>query len=111
MEMSEAIEIADQCNVGLVSVRNSNHSSLDAYYIQLEAEANKISIVTSNATPLVVPHGGMLPVLGTNPFSFGAPVRGGQSILTNFSTSAISGSMIRKAITDSEQNTLRIGTR
>ncbi len=100
MAMSKAIEIADQRGVGLVGVRNSNHSSVGAYYIQLAAEANKISMVTSNAFPLVVPQGGMSPVLGTNPFSFGAPVRGGQSILVDFSTSATSGAMIRKAITD-----------
>jgi LDH2 family malate/lactate/ureidoglycolate dehydrogenase len=54
----------------------------------------------SNAFPLVVPHGGMSPVLGTNPLSFGAPVRGGQSILIDLSTSAITGAIIRKAITE-----------
>ena len=107
LAMSKAIEIADKVGVGLVGVQNSNHFGANSYYNQLAAEANKISIVTTNSFPIVAPHGGMSPVFGTNPFAFGAPVRNGQSILVDFSTSGISGAMIRKAIAD--KRTIPIG--
>ncbi len=107
MAMSKAIETADKYGVGVVGVQNSNHFGANAYYNQLAAQAGKISIVTTNSYPLVVPQGGMSPVFGTNPFAFGAPVKGGQSILVDFSTSGISGAAIRKTIAD--QSTLPIG--
>lgn len=107
LAMSKAIEKADKGGIGLVCVKNSNHFGANSYYNQLAAEANKISIVTTNSFPIVVPHGGMSPVFGTNPFAFGAPVRNGQSILVDFSTSGASGAMIRKAAAD--HSTIPIG--
>jgi ureidoglycolate dehydrogenase (NAD+) len=107
MAMLKAIEIADKFGVGVVGVQNSNHFGANSYYNQLAAQAGKISIVTTNSFPLVVPHGGMSPVLGTNPFAFGAPVIGSQSILIDFSTSGISGAMIRKALAN--KSTLPMG--
>lgn len=98
--MAKAIDIADTCGVGIVGVQNSNHFGAGAYYAHLAAEAKKISIVTTNSFPLVVPHGGISPVFGTNPFTFGAPVKDGQSILADFSTGAVSGATFRKAIAD-----------
>lgn len=105
--MSKAIEMADRYGIGLVGVQNSNHFGANSYYNQLAAEANKISIVTTNSFPIVAPHGGMSPIFGTNPLAFGAPVRNGQSILVDFSTSGISGAMIRKATAN--QSTIPIG--
>ena len=99
-EKVKAIELADTCGVGIVGVQNSNHFGAGAYYAHLAAEAKKISIVTTNSFPLVVPHGGISPVFGTNPITFGAPVIDGPSILADFSTGAMSGATFRNAIAD-----------
>ena len=107
LAMSRAIEVAEKYGVGVVGVQNSNHFGANSYYNHIAAEANKISIVTTNSFPIVAPHGGMSPVFGTNPFAFGAPVKSGQSILVDFSTSGISGAMIRKAAAD--KSTIPIG--
>lgn len=98
--MSRAMEIADKHGVGLVGVNESNHFGAGAYYIQMAAEKNNISLVTTNSFPLVAPHRGISPVLGTNPIAFGAPMRNGQSILIDFSTGALAGATIRKAIAE-----------
>jgi LDH2 family malate/lactate/ureidoglycolate dehydrogenase len=100
LAMAKAIDIADERGIGLVGVQNSNHFGAGAYYMQMAAEKKKISLVTSNSVPRVVPHGGSTPVLGTNPFAFGAPVKDDRSILVDFSTGAMAGSTIRKAIED-----------
>jgi LDH2 family malate/lactate/ureidoglycolate dehydrogenase len=107
LAMMKAIEMADIGGVGLVAVQNSNHFGANSYYNQMAAKANKISIVTTNSFPIVAPHGGMSPVFGTNPFAFGAPVRSGQTILVDFSTSGISGAMIRKFA--AEKKTIPLG--
>lgn len=96
--MSKAIELAGIHGVGVVGVCASNHFGSGAYYLQLAAEANQLSLVTSNSVPKVAPQGGMTAVLGTNPISFGAPTKNGESILVDFSTGALAGSTIRKAV-------------
>ena len=98
--MSKAIELADTYGVGVVGVSGSNHFGSGAYYLHLAAKANQLSLVTSNSVPKVAPHGGMTAVLGTNPIAFGAPTQNGQSILIDFSTGALAGSTVRKAIAE-----------
>ena len=98
--MSKAIEIAAKQGVGMIGVYESNHFGAGAYYIQMAAEKNMISFVTTNSFPLVAPHGGIAPVFGTNPMAFGAPVKNNQSILVDFSTGALAGATIRRAIAE-----------
>jgi len=105
--MLKAIEIADESGIGLVGVRQANHFGAAAYYVHLAAERGKLGLAVSNSFPRVAPHGGVTPVLGTNPFAFGAPLRQGHSILVDLSTSAIAGSSIRQA--DREQRSLPPG--
>lgn len=95
--MSKAIDIADQRGTGLVGVSHSNHFGSAAYYVDLAAQSNKLGFAFSNSAPHVAPFGGISPVLGTNPFAFGAPMKNRKSLLVDFSTGASSGSMIMKA--------------
>lgn len=97
LAMDRAIAAADEHGIGLVAVSHSNHFGAAAYYVQRAAQSRKIGIAVSNAYPHVAPSGGIDAVLGTNPFAFAAPARNGQSLLIDLSTSASSGSMIRKA--------------
>ena len=98
--MSEAIGMAREYGVGMVGVRGSNHFGAGAYYVNLAASNNQIGIAMSNSVPKVAPHGGTTPVLGTNPFAFGAPTKNGCAILADFSTSSIPGSKVIEAITE-----------
>lgn len=100
--MSRAIEIAEKQGVGVVAVLRSNHFGTGAYYVDLATRKNKIGIALSNSTPRVAPHAGTTAVLGTNPFSFGAPTKGAKPVLVDFSTSMISGSAIRQAIEEKQ---------
>jgi len=98
--MGKAIEISDRYGVGLVGVCDSNHFGTGAYYIQMAAQNHKLAWAVSNSYPRVAPHGGLTAALGTNPFAFGAPTRQGQSILVDFSTGALAGSTIKKAVAE-----------
>jgi LDH2 family malate/lactate/ureidoglycolate dehydrogenase len=107
LAMTEASRLAKNNGVGVVVVRNSNHFGAGAYYVNLAASQNQIGIAVSNSVPKVAPYGGTTPVLGTNPFAFGAPTENGQAILADFSTSAILGSKVIEAI--AEKRTLPQG--
>jgi LDH2 family malate/lactate/ureidoglycolate dehydrogenase len=100
--MQKSIEMARQFGVGLVAVRNSKHYGAGAYYAQLAAREDMLGIALTNSARRVAAYGGTTPVFGTNPFAFGAPLRSGESVLIDFSTSAMSGSMIRKGAETNE---------
>jgi ureidoglycolate dehydrogenase (NAD+) len=95
--MARAIELARTTGVGLVAVRNSNHYGAGAYFVQMAAREGMVGFAFTNATRRVAAHGGISPIFGTNPVTFGAPLQSGDSVLIDFSTGAMAGSVIRKA--------------
>jgi len=93
-----AIAMARDTGIGIAGVRNSNFFGAGAYYVKLAADAGMIGMAMSNSFPKVVAHGGIRPVLGTNPFAFGAPRRNGDHLLFDMATSALAGSTVREHI-------------
>jgi LDH2 family malate/lactate/ureidoglycolate dehydrogenase len=96
--MHRAIELARRSGIGVVGVRNSNFFGTGAYFVHQAAQAGMIGIAMSNSFPKVVAHGGLKPVLGTNPFAFGAPRRNGETLMLDMATSALAGSTVREHI-------------
>jgi len=94
--MDHAIDLARATGIGVVGVKDSNFSGCGAYYVNRAAEAGMISLALSNSFPKVTAHGGLKPVLGTNPFAFGAPARDGRHLLFDMATSALAGSTVRE---------------
>ncbi|NJM29022.1 MAG: Ldh family oxidoreductase [Rhizobiales bacterium] len=95
--MRAAIIMARDTGIGSVGVRNSNFHGAGAYYVNLAAEAGLIGLALSNSFPKVAAHGGLLPVIGTNPFAFGAPRRNDEHLLFDMATSVMAGSSLRAA--------------
>ncbi len=74
--MLAAIEKAKQYGVGVVGVRNANSYTSAKYYPLLAAQAGMIGITYANSgVQLVVPEGGLTPIVGTNPLAIAAPAR------------------------------------
>lgn len=102
LAMRRAVELAGTTGVGVVGVRDANFFGAGAYFVQLAAEAGALGLAMSNSFPKVIAHGGLHPVLGTNPFAFGAPRRNGRSLLIDMATSALAGSTVREHIARGE---------
>jgi len=100
--MTKAINLARKYGIGIVGIINSNHFGAGAYYVNLAAKRKMIGIAVSNSFPKVAPYGGIKAVLGTNPFSFGAPRYNNKNILIDFSTASVAGSTIREYIKKNE---------
>ena len=96
LAIERAIIFAQSTGVGIVGVRNSNFFGTGAYYVHKAAEKGMIGLVMSNSFPKVTAHNGLAPVLGTNPFAFGAPLRNGESLMFDMATSALAGSTVRQ---------------
>lgn len=94
--MEHAINLASENGIGMVIVNNSNFFGTGAYFADMAAKRGMLSLVMSNSFPKVVAHGGLLPVLGTNPFAFGAPRLQGGNLLLDFATSSLAGSTVRE---------------
>lgn len=68
-----AVAKARDHGVGAIGVRNSGHFGAGGYYARRIAESGLVGFVSTNARPLMPAESGNTPLVGNNPFAFGAP--------------------------------------
>jgi len=100
LAMDHAVATARREGVAAVGVHDSNFFGTGARFAEIAAKAGMIALVLSNSVPKVAAHGGHRPVLGTNPFAFGAPRGDDRSLLVDMSTAGLAGSTIREHLRD-----------
>ncbi|MEU0068809.1 Ldh family oxidoreductase [Streptomyces sp. NPDC006332] len=94
--MELAVEKARSTGVGVVSVHNSHHFGAAGYYAAIAAKAGLVGLVTTSARlPSVVPTGGAVPRLTTNPIAFAAPGRNNEPFLLDMSTSTVASNKVK----------------
>ncbi|MFC6723538.1 Ldh family oxidoreductase [Halobium palmae] len=93
---TEAIELAEECGVGMVSVTNSNHFGTAAYYTERASSADCIGLAMTNVGSDVIPYGGSEPFLGTNPISFSVPTNRSFPITLDMATSVVAMGRIQE---------------
>jgi len=71
--MKIAIEKAKKSNVGIVTVKHSDHYGIAAYYAMMALKEDMIGVSMTNSQPLVAPTYGKSAVLGTNPIAVAVP--------------------------------------
>ena len=71
--MRLAIDKARQSGIGMVSVRNSNHCGMLAYYTGTAARNGMVSLATTSAPASMAPWGAQAAFFGTNPLSYAIP--------------------------------------
>jgi len=71
--MQEAIAMAREFGIGVVSARRSTHFGMAASYAIPAVEAGLMAMVFSNASQAMPPWGSKRMLLGTNPFFMAAP--------------------------------------
>src|SRR5207245_7390482 len=67
--------------IAIVGVTDSWMSGRSAYFVEMIARADLVAIHTASSGAAVAPHGGMRPVLGTNPIAFALPGADGPLVL------------------------------
>jgi LDH2 family malate/lactate/ureidoglycolate dehydrogenase len=71
--MDEAVSRARLHGVGAVAVRDSNHFGTCMYFTRKGAEQGCVTMLMTNGGPNMAPWGGRKKLIGTNPWSVGAP--------------------------------------
>lgn len=87
--MSEAIQLAEQAGIGMVTVRRGNHAGAMSSYIDLAVQAGMIGWGFTNAQPAIPPWGGRKAFFGTNPIAFGAPSKEHHPVIVDLATSKV----------------------
>jgi LDH2 family malate/lactate/ureidoglycolate dehydrogenase len=84
--MAMAIDKAKESGVGIVSVRNSRHYGMSAYYSMLALPHDMIGIAMTNASRQVVPTFGRDARFGTNPICFAVPAKDERPFVLDMAT-------------------------
>jgi len=91
--MRRAIDKADSGGVGVVTVRNANHFGAAGYYAHMAVESGMIGFAATGyffphgQRTAVVPFGGLLPMLSTNPLAMACPCSEMPPFVLDMSTS------------------------
>jgi delta1-piperideine-2-carboxylate reductase len=85
---SLAIEKAEAAGIAVVGACDTWYTGMLSYYAEMAAALGLVSMIASNASPWVAPHGATEGRLGTNPICFGFP-SADESIVFDAGTSAI----------------------
>lgn len=84
-----AIEKAETSGSVFVTVRNSNHFGVAAFFTQRALARGMIGYAASNAPSTMAPWGGIKPYMGTNPFSVAFPAGSELPIVMDMATSVV----------------------
>ena len=94
---SSLMNLAKRHGVALLTQRNAHHIGALRSDVEPFAVEGLIALMCVATRRRVVPHGGRLPFLGTNPMAFAAPVQGRPPFVWDMATSASSVTDVRMA--------------
>jgi delta1-piperideine-2-carboxylate reductase len=93
---TEAIrEAVERTGIALVAARNSHHFSALWPDVEPFARNGLVAVTFVNGLANVVPHGGHVPVYGTNPIAFATPVANANPIVVDQATSVMANGEVR----------------
>ncbi|MBA3415850.1 MAG: Ldh family oxidoreductase [Chloroflexia bacterium] len=96
--MDACIVRAETSGVAFCTVRHSSHFGIGAAYVIPAARRGLGALAMTNAGPLVVPTGGGVAMLGTNPIAFAVPVGNGEPpLVLDMATSTVAWGKIEIA--------------
>ncbi len=87
--MTMALRKAALHDVGMVTVRHSNHYGIAGYYAMMARERDMIGLSLTNTHPCVAPTGGRAPAIGTNPIAIAVPVSEPLEFVLDMATSVV----------------------
>lgn len=87
--MQLAMDKAWQCGVGVVSMKNSCHHGITAYYAMMAMKEGMIGLALTNTAALAVPTNGLQARFGTNPIAFAVPALQEVPFVLDMSTTVV----------------------
>jgi LDH2 family malate/lactate/ureidoglycolate dehydrogenase len=103
MGMAEAIRMAQEMGIGMVSVKHSNHFGMSAWVVQQALDASMMSLVFTNSSPALPVWGGKSKLMGVSPIACGAPAGKGRPFIVDMAPSVAARGKIYKALRRGEK--------
>lgn len=100
--MDRAVAMARDFGIGIVAVRNSNHSGMLAAHVMRAAAAGMVGYFVSNSPALMAPWGGREAMLSNSPFAWAIPATD-YPIILDMACSAVARGRIRLAAQRNER--------
>lgn len=94
--MDLACDLAEANGIGIVAVRNSNHTGVLAVHVMRAVRRGMIGYFVSNAPALMAAWGGNEPMLSNSPFAYGFPTTV-EPVVLDMACSAVARGKIRLA--------------
>ena len=94
--MALAIEKASASGIAIVGANNTWYTGMLSYYAEMAASHGLVSIIASNASPWVAPHGATEGRFGTNPICVGFP-SADEPVIWDIGTSAVMHAEVKLA--------------
>ncbi|HWE50586.1 MAG TPA: Ldh family oxidoreductase, partial [Bryobacteraceae bacterium] len=83
-----AIEKAEACGISVTGASDTWYTGMLSFYAEMAVSRGLVTMIASNASPWVAPHGATEGRLGTNPICFGFP-SADEPVILDIGTSAI----------------------
>lgn len=87
--MEKAIKMAKRSGTGIVVTKNASHFGAAGIFTLIAARKNMIGISSTNVSSLAAPYAGRKAFLGTNAYSFTAPMEGEDPFCLDMATTTI----------------------
>jgi LDH2 family malate/lactate/ureidoglycolate dehydrogenase len=87
--MELAMRKAKENGVAFVTVNNSNHFGMAAYFTKKALKEDMIAFAATNAPSTMAPWGGIQPYMGTNPFAAAVPTATELPVILDMATSVV----------------------
>jgi LDH2 family malate/lactate/ureidoglycolate dehydrogenase len=100
--MTLAMEKAAEHGIGAVTIRNSNHYGMAAYWSMMALERDMIGYTTTNASPTMAPWGGITLSHGNNPISYSIPAGKEWPLVLDIAMSVVAKGKLRLAALKNE---------
>lgn len=97
LAMRTAIAKAKKTGIAIATVRDSGHFGAAGYYANLAARSGCFGLSMCNVDPGVAVPGSRGAVMGTNPFSYAAPLDGDKTVFLDIATSVVAATKVFRA--------------
>lgn len=87
--MNQAIDLAKENGLGMVTAMNSSHCGALSYFVEKATQHHLIGVAMTHTDKIVVPFGGKESFLGTNPIAYGIPAKKNKPFILDMATSNV----------------------
>ncbi|MEF2071251.1 Ldh family oxidoreductase [Consotaella aegiceratis] len=97
LAVGELPALVREQGVAVAAIRRSHHAGVLGLTVERFAQVGLVALMVANAPAAMAPWGGRLPLFGTNPLAFAAPVAHGDPVVVDLSLSKVARGKVMAA--------------